>query len=162
MKTLSERIKEVALAEVGVKEVGTNIGPRVNEYKACCKGLNPKIPWYWCAAFICWVVKNAMVRDGRKFTFKPPTTAAAYGFDEWSLAQDNSTKTARKHTGESIGIFSLKSVSHCGIAITAPDKDGWFATVEGNTNGSGSRNGDGVYRKKRHISDVRDWITFRV
>jgi len=161
MKTLSERIKEVALAEVGTKEEGTNVGKRVNEYKACT-ALNPTIPWYWCAAFVCWVVKTAMKLDGVKYTFKPPTTAAAYGFDEWSLAQDDSTKTARKHNGEAVGVFSLKSVSHCGIAIGPPDKNGWFPTVEGNTNASGSRNGDGVYRKRRHVSDVRDWITFRV
>lgn len=159
---LSDRIKSVALSEVGVREEGTNVGRRVNEYKACCKGLNPKVPWYWCAAFVCWCVKEAMTKDGRKFTFKPPTTAAAYGFDEWSLAQDKSTTTYRKHPGKEVGLFSLRSVSHCGIAISIPDKDGYFETVEGNTNGSGSRNGDGVYRKRRHISDVRDFISFNV
>lgn len=159
---LSLLLREVALKEVGVKEVGVNVGPRVNEYKACCKGLNPKVAWYWCAAFCCWCVKEAMRLDGRKFTFKPPTTAAAYGFDEWSLAQDDSTKTHRKHPCCEVGIFSLKSASHCGIAISKPDKDGYFTTVEGNTNNGGSRNGDGVYRKRRHVSDVRDFIEFKV
>ena len=159
---IADTLKGVALAEVGVREEGTNVGRRVNEYKACCKGLNPKVPWYWCAAFVCWCVKEAMAKDGRKFTFKPPTTAAAYGFDEWSLAQDDSTKTHRKHPGAAVGVFSLRSVSHCGIAIGKPDKNGYFETVEGNTNGSGSRNGDGVYRKRRHVSDVRDFIEFKV
>lgn len=160
--SLNQFIVSVAMNEVGVREEGTNVGKRVNEYKACCKGLNPNVPWYWCAAFVCWVIKTAMVASGGKFTFKPPTTAAAYGFDEWSLAQDNSTKTYRKHPGSPVGIFSLKSTSHCGIAISAPDKNGYFRTIEGNTNGSGSRNGDGVYAKKRHVSDVRDFIEFKV
>lgn len=159
---LSDHIKAVALAEVGVREEGTNVGRRVNEYKACCPGLNPKVPWYWCAAFVCWCVKEAMAKDGRKFTFKPPTTAAAYGFDEWSLAQDKSTTTYRRHPGKSVGLFSLRSVSHCGIAISSPDKDGWFDTVEGNTNTKSSRNGDGVYKRRRHVSDVRDFISFTV
>lgn len=161
MLTLSDHIKAVALAEAGVREESTNCGRRVNEYKARTD-LNPAIPWYWCAAFVDWVIWRAMTVDGRKFTFLPPRTAAAYGFDEWSLAQDDSTKTHRKHPGCAVGIFSLRSISHCGIAIEKPDKNGWFASCEGNTNGSGSRNGDGVYRKRRHVSDVRDFIEFRV
>lgn len=159
--TLSDHIKAVALAEVGVREETVNCGKRVNEYKACT-ALNPKVGWYWCAAFVDWVIREAMKRDGRKFIFKPPTTAAAYGFDEWSLAQDDSTKTYRKHPGAAVGIFSLRSISHCGIAISAPDASGHFETVEGNTNGSGSRNGDGVYRKRRLVADVRDFIRFTV
>ena len=103
-----------------------------------------------------------MERHGGKFTFTRPRTAAAYGFDEWSLAQDNSTKTRRSHGGDEIAIFSLKSVSHCGIAISKPDKNGWFRTIEGNSNSAGSRTGGMVVYQRRHVSNVRDWITFTV
>jgi hypothetical protein len=163
--TFTDHIKSIALAEVGVREESTNRGKRVNEYKAATS-LPPDQPWPWCAAFVCWVVstamRQAMTEEKKRFTFPAPRTAAAYGFDEWSLAQDNSTKTHRKHPGESIGLFSLKSVSHCGIAISAPDKNGWFLTVEGNTNNGGSRNGDGVYQRRRNVRDVRDFIEFNV
>jgi alkaline phosphatase len=165
MKTLSQHLKEVATEEIGVREIGyTNRGERVQQYQAATnlKGTG----WPWCAAFICFVVREAMVRwekeHGRKLTFKRPQTAAAYGFDEWSLAQDNSTKTRRRHTGEPIGIFSLHSTSHCGIAITKPDKNGFFLAIEGNSNTKGSRDGGGVVRQRRNISNVRDWITFTV
>jgi hypothetical protein len=165
MKTLSQHLKEVAIEEIGVREIGyTNRGERVQQYQAATnlRGTG----WPWCAAFICFVVREAMVRwekeHVQKLTFKRPQTAAAYGFDEWSLAQDNSTKTRRKHTGEAIGIFSLHSTSHCGIAISKPDKNGFFLTIEGNSNTKGSRDGGGVVRQRRNISNVRDWITFTV
>jgi hypothetical protein len=35
-------------------------------------------------------------------------------------------------------------------------------TVEGNTNGEGSREGDGVYLKRRHRSKIRSIIRFTV
>jgi len=165
MKTLSEHLKEVATAEIGVREIGfTNKGERVQQYQAATnlKGTG----WPYCAAFICFVVREAMARwekeHGKKLTFKRPQTAAAYGFDEWSLAQDASTKTSRKHTGEAIGIFSLDSVSHCGIATSKPDKNGFFQTIEGNSNNKGSRDGGGVVRQRRNVSNVRDWIVFTV
>lgn len=163
--TLSERIKAVALAEVGVREESTNRGKRVDEYKAATS-LPPNQPWPWCAAFVCWVVSKAMrdhmTETKTRLTFAAPRTAAAYGFDEWSLAQDDSTKTHRSHPGVAVGIFSLRSTSHCGIAISAPDAMGYFDTVEGNTNPGGEREGDGVYRRRRKASNVRDFIEFRV
>lgn len=165
MKTLSEYIKEVATEEIGVREIGfTNKGERVQQYQAATslKGTG----WPYCAAFICFVVREAMARyereNGKKLTFKRPTTAAAYGFDEWSREQDSSTKTRRMHSGEAIGIFSLTTVSHCGIAISKPDTNGFFNTIEGNSNNKGSRDGGGVVRHRRHVSQVRDWITFTV
>ena len=163
MKTLSKHIADIAAEEIGVKEIGnTNRGVKVQEYQRATnlKGTG----WPWCAAFVCWVVREAMRRweaeRGSKLTFTRPQTAAAYGFDEWSLKQDKSTKTRRRHTGEPIGIFSLHSASHCGIAISAPDKKGNFRTIEGNTNKKGSRDGGSVMLRTRNTSDVRDWITF--
>lgn len=161
MKTLSEIIREIAIEEIGVQEIGnTNTSPRVREYQSATS--LDGTGWPWCAAFICWVVMRAMAQHGGKFTFTRPVTASAYGFDEWSLAQDNSTKTRRSHGGDEIAIFSLKSVSHCGIAISKPDKNGWFRTVEGNSNSAGSRTGGMVVYQRRHVSNVRDWITFTV
>ena len=165
MKTLSEQIREVATEEIGTKEIGySNTGKRVQQYQAATS--LDGTGWAWCAAFICFVVREAMARwekeHGSKITFARPTTAAAYGFDEWSLSQDRSTKTRRSHTGEAIGIFSLHSTSHCGIAISAPTKAGNFKTIEGNTNAKGSRDGGCVMIRTRNVKDVRDWITFTI
>lgn len=157
----SQILKQVALAEVGVKEIGyTNTGKRVEEYQATTSlgGTG----WPWCAAFVCWCVKKAVEKYG-EVTFDLPKTAAAYGFDEWSLKQDTSTKTHHKHNKEfEIGIFSLHSTSHCGIVISLPDSKGFVKTIEGNSNLKGSRDGGSVIMGKRRVSDIRDFITFTI
>jgi len=38
----------------------------------------------------------------------------------------------------------------------------YVLTVEGNTDSSGSREGGGVFQKRRHLSKIRSRIRFRV
>jgi len=55
-----------------------------------------------------------------------------------------------------------KRIAHVGF-IHAQEGD-YYITVEGNTNQAGSREGDGVYKKrrpKRTIYKVADYITCR-
>ena len=168
MKSFNQILVAIAKAEVGVREIpaNSNTGTRICAYQAATWLKGTYFPY--CAAFICWVVKQAIIEHergtGKKITFKRPQTAAAYGFDEWSLAQDASTTTYVKYPlkPKSVGIFSLNHSSHCGLAISAPDSGGFFKTVEGNTDASGSREGGGVYTRLRHVSDVRDFITFNI
>jgi hypothetical protein len=50
-------------------------------------------------------------------------------------------------------------IAHCGF-IDQWSAD-WVVTVEGNTNEEGSREGDGVYRKRRlrnSLYSVADWM----
>ena len=51
--------------------------------------------------------------------------------------------------GDVFGIFfaEKKRIAHCGFIDVWDSK--WVITVEGNTNEKGSREGDGVYRKRR-------------
>ena len=64
VKDLVSEIVRIAKAEVGTREVGnTNCGIRVNEYKAAT-WLNPKKGWPWCAAFVCWVNREALASSG--------------------------------------------------------------------------------------------------
>ena len=71
--TLAEKLVALARKEVGVEEInGTNCGPRVNEYKSAT-WLDSTKSWPWCAAFICWLFREAM-KDG-KYSFKRPQTA---------------------------------------------------------------------------------------
>lgn len=156
----------LAAGEIGVSEVnGTNCGPRVDQYKAAT-WLDPKKGWPWCAAFICWLVLESLKATGVKETktFKRPRTASAYDFRNWSLAQDDSTHT-RDRPGRDIqpgDIVAYQSISHIGIAVTAPDKNGNFLTIEGNTDGAGSREGGAVLRKRRNSSNVRFRIRLKV
>ena len=165
MTRLREEICRIAKAEIGVEEIdGTNTGERVNEYKAATN-LPSKASWPWCSAFVCWVVREAMkaakVKETK--TFKRPTTAGAWDFERWSLAQDESTNT-KKPAGTDIqaGDIVVFTFSHIGIALTAPDKGGNVVTVEGNTDQAGSREGGGVFKKVRHVGKIRSRIRFTV
>ena len=44
---------------------------------------------------------------------------------------------------------------HCGIVMATPELgDDLIITIEGNTSVTGSRNGDGVYRRTRLLSEI--------
>ena len=162
---LPEAIVQIATAEIGVEEVnGTNCGVRVNEYKAAT-WLTPTKGWAWCAAFICWVVREAATKADMKFTktFKRPLTAGAWDMENWSLEQDASTSTKKPHRNDiQAGDIIVFKFSHIGIAISAPDANGFITTVEGNSNKAGSREGGGVHKLKRHVSKIRSRIRFTV
>ena len=163
--SLAPSIVKIATAEIGVEEVnGSNCGPRVDQYKAAT-WLNPKQSWPWCAAFVCWVVQEAMGATGTKQTkgFKRPRTAGAYDMERWSLDQDSSTWTKEPHRNDiGAGDIVVFKFSHIGFAVSSPDKAGYVMTVEGNTDGQGTREGGAVLRKRRHVSQIRSRIRFRV
>lgn len=159
--TLREKIIELARKEIGVSEVnGTNCGPRVDQYKAAT-WLDPKKGWPWCAAFVCWLIQESMKELGLKetTTFKRPRTAGAWDFENWSLAQGNETSTKKPHKSDiQPGDIVIFKFSHIGIAESAPDKSGIVTTIEGNTDGAGSREGGAVLRKKRRVEQIRSRI----
>lgn len=165
MSKIPSAIVKVATAEIGVSEVnGSNCGPRVNEYKAAT-WLPADKPWPWCAAFVCWVVREAAAQAGVPFTktFQRPRTAGAWDFENWSLAQDDSTNTKKPHRNDiQSGDIVVFKFSHIGFAVSAPDKDGNVMTIEGNTDGAGSREGGSVLRKKRRVDQIRSRIRFTV
>lgn len=167
MPILPEKIVKVAETKVGVRESG---GPNKGKdlqvfFDADSYDPNGKKPgddgYAWCASFVCWVVMKAM--EGRKWTFDRPTTPGAFAFELWSLAQDKSTQTKKK-PGNDIqrGDLVIFNFSHIGIATGPPNAAGVFPTIEGNTNSAGSREGDGVYKKTRHVTSVRSRIRFTV
>lgn len=160
--TLAQKLVELAQKEVGVEEIdGTNCGPRVNEYKSSTN-LPHNESWPWCAAFIDWLVQQAMKSDG-PYTFQRPTTAGAWDLENWSRRQDASTQTKKPTRGDICpGDIVIFTFSHVALAIGSPDEHGLVSTIEGNTDSSGSREGGGVYRKRRKLSQIRSRIRFTV
>jgi hypothetical protein len=161
------RLAEIAISQVGVREVGgNNCGPKIREYQAATD-LAPAA-WPWCAAFVDWCIKEwlieASVRDwlGLK-TMTPeawrPKTAAAFGLNHWAKGKPNTTKVYGEKFMPYPGDIIIFDFSHCGIVIErTKDK---VVTVEGNTNGKGERDstsGDGVWRKIRTPSLAHSYI----
>ncbi len=130
-------VLRAAQGEIGVRETSENAGPDVDRYGRYV-GFK-KIPW--CAAFCSWCFGQAGCPQ--------PRTA-------WSPAlfpAGRLTKTARP--GMIFGIYfpKLKRIGHCGLVESV--RDDWIVGIEGNTNLSGSRDGDGVYRKWRHKRGIQ-------
>lgn len=160
--SLAKTIVELAKKEVGVEEVnGSNCGPRVNEYKAATK-LPPTEAWPWCAAFVCWLVREAMLKEDGAYTFLRPITAGAWDFENWSLKQDGSTQTKRSPGSDiQAGDIVIFKFSHIGICLRGPEA-GRIRTVEGNTDAAGSREGGGVFEKSRSLDSIKTRIRFTV
>jgi hypothetical protein len=145
----ARRIIEIARKEIGVREEGCeNCGIAVARYLSYC---NIKSPAQWCAAWISWCFGQA--------GYHSPKTA-------WSPALFPASKlVAAARPGIVYGIYftRLGRVGHCGI-IERLQGD-FIVGIEGNTNVRGSRDGDGVYRRIRHIRTIRyfsDWIGKKV
>jgi cell wall-associated NlpC family hydrolase len=156
--TIPEKMVSLAREEIGVSEVdGSNCGPRVDEYKAAT-WLDADKGWPWCAAFICWLVREAI--EGEDVSFKRPRTAGAWDFENWAKQESNRGIELRKPTNEDIkaGDIVVFTFSHIGIAVKDVDSSGYVVTIEGNTNGAGSREGGSVLEKKRHVSKIRSRI----
>lgn len=155
--TFAEKLIALAKKEIGVEEVnGTNCGPRVNEYKAAT-WLDHTKSWPWCAAFICWLFREAM--KGGTYSFKRPETAGAFDFENWARDQGSSIILKKPHGGDiRPGDIVVFNFSHIGIAIGSPDSTGFVKTIEGNTDGAGSREGGAVLEKRRKISTIRSII----
>jgi hypothetical protein len=156
--SIPEKMVSLAREEIGVSEVdGTNCGPKVNEYKAAT-WLDADKGWPWCAAFICWLIREAI--EGEDVKFSRPETAGAWDFENWAKRQSSSGVGLRKPTNEDIraGDIVIFTFSHIGIAIADVDASGYVKTIEGNTNGVGSREGGSVLEKKRHVSKIRSRV----
>tara|TARA_R110000744_G_scaffold92056_2_gene178481 strand:- start:627 stop:1247 length:621 start_codon:yes stop_codon:yes gene_type:complete len=155
---ITEKMVALSRGEIGVSEVdGTNCGPKVDEYKAAT-WLDADKGWPWCAAFICWLIREAIEED--ETTFKRPRTAGAWDFENWAKQESTHGVELRKPTNEDIkaGDIVVFTFSHIGIAIADIDSSGYVKTIEGNTNGAGSREGGSVLEKNRHVSKIRSRI----
>lgn len=144
-------IIETYTSQIGIRELsGNNDGSDVEMYLRST-GLGKGHAW--CAAFVNWVyVRNEI---------KGPHSAA------WSPSWFPEGKVvANEHglRGDVFGIYfkSKKRIAHVGfLDEDFNNEKSTVLTVEGNTNEAGSREGDGVYRKRRNknqISKISCWL----
>jgi hypothetical protein len=166
MITIADALVATALTKLGVKESGGNNKGKALQPFFDADSYDPNggaagdDGYAWCASFVCWVF--LVVLAGRKITFKRPTTASAFGFIDWSLAQDASTNTMMNPSTWDIkkGDLVIFKFSHIGIAL-ADAADGKVQTIDGNTNAAGSREGNAVAKKTRLVSQVKARIRIR-
>jgi hypothetical protein len=159
-----QKLVQIAEEELGKKETkGRNLGPDVQFYQAATN-LSPGA-WPWCAAFVCYCLRvwlddpdNRAWLGLKKSTPAGwrPKTALAYGFLKWAKARPATATVLPDSAEPQPGDIVCYDFSHIGIVKRSfGDK---FEAIEGNTNGAGSRDGDGVYLKVRPRSLARAFI----
>jgi hypothetical protein len=148
------RVIETARKAIGTKEAtGRNDGAVVDEILDSVGLKGTRAPW--CAAFVVWVGDKTFTRPLNPY----PRTA-------WSptMLYPPTWDRARRGTplkpADVFGIWfnSMGRVAHTGLVEKSDGE--WLLTIEGNTNGGGSRDGDGVYRRRRLATNVlgRSWL----
>jgi hypothetical protein len=151
-QNLRSKLISVAQSQVGVKEKGYNAGKDVEKYLSAV-GLKKGNPW--CAAFVAWCYEQVNLPHPRS-GYCPAwfTSNVIYERVNYKL------NVFEAKPGQVFGLYfeSKRRIAHVGI-ITGQTKYS-YETIEGNTDGSGTRDGDGVYkmlRNKRSIYVIADY-----
>ncbi|KIO75566.1 hypothetical protein TH53_19700 [Pedobacter lusitanus] len=150
MDKISDLAIKYALSQVGVREAtGKNDGPAVESYLSSV-GLGKG--YSWCMAFVYWCFN----KSAKDLSLKNPLYKTGGVLKEWEAS------TGRKSKVPTVGSVMIldygKGLGHTGIVYGI---DGLYVlTIEGNTNDNGSREGIGVFKKKRLISSAKGFIEF--
>jgi hypothetical protein len=145
-----QNIIDAAKHEVGYRE-GFADGHWNNREKYAAQV--PGMAWVseegqpWCAVFNCWLDVKAGLVPNVAF----PLTASCDVAGTWFRTQKR--WSAYPAVGAWVFFGTTSDLSHTGRVI-AYDAD-YIWTVEGNTNDSGAREGDGVYFKKHGRRETR-------
>ena len=151
------KVQRIYTAELGIKEkTGHNDGPRVEQY---LHAVSLKKGDPWCAAFVCWVFEKAGLAN-------PHTGWAPDLFPEGKVIWQRKAglQTGGKlrdlhrpplpRRGDVFGIWFPEKGRIAHVGFVDRWEESWVITVEGNTNEAGSREGDGVWRKRRLVGSV--------
>lgn len=163
------KVLELASAEIGVLEVppGSNRGKRVQEFQSAA-GVSPGDPW--CAAFVCFIFGAASRALGIANPVSAKKCVSGSVLDLWNRARTNGVPvvTAEEALDDPGRIkpgmvFIISTGGGCGHTGLVSGISGIrLETIEGNTNGGGSREGIGVFRRSgRTVPSInRGFIDF--
>ena len=145
-------LREVYLSQVGVREHGpANHGAQVKAYLESV-GLPQGYPW--CAAFVSWCFQQVDI-PVPKSAWVP-----SYALRDKMVYKQGKVLQRLPKYGDVMLIWynSLNRPAHIGFVDHWGER--WIISVEGNTNLDGSREGDGVYRKRRLKKQVWAVVNF--
>lgn len=145
-----DQVVQTYTSQIGVREAtGQNDGLEVEQYLASAgftKG------YAWCAAFVNWV----FVQNGIEGPASPAWSPAWFPRDK-----TYNVKNKDPLPGDLFGIYFKNKGRIAHVGFVDKYNGTTIITVEGNTNEAGSREGDGVYRKRRLTRQVykfSNWI----
>lgn len=140
----------VARRFLGTREVSRNQSPEIATFwpdTSYPDGMRNREPW--CAAFVCHCLAQA-AREGWQHQCKTlPREAAVREFLTWCKGRPGVHLFANGKDTPQPGdiVIFLPQLRHIGFIDHVERKT--LYTVEGNTDGGGGRDGDGVYERQR-------------
>ena len=151
---IRQTIKDTALSYVGQKELKANSGFTNDVFQQKMEGVGFDKGEAWCALFaeLVWCeayskIDSRMITDLQKL-FSDSAVKTWSNFKKMpKFKTSNKPEIGDLVVWQKYNNGEAHWTGHVGIVIE-PDKL-WFWTVEGNTNGIGGREGDGVYKKQR-------------
>lgn len=137
-------VQKVYISQIGVRELtGHNDGIQVVNYLHNA-GASQGDPW--CAAFVRWCFDQVGVKT--TINAYSPT---AYNISNPVLKQNRFIIEPRAGDVFCLYFPKMKRIAHTGFFDRRINST-VYESVEGNTNQAGSREGDGVYRKRRSFN----------
>ncbi|MFK5948799.1 MAG: CHAP domain-containing protein [Methylococcales bacterium] len=156
-QTVRDQVEETYLSQLGVRELtGHNDGQEVETYLRST-GLDKG--YAWCAAYVNYCLIQCDAETPKGAAWSPnwfPQNKVVY-------KRGNDPPIYLPQKGDVFGIYFTKKkrIAHVGFIHYWKPGSNYVTTVEGNTNEAGSREGDGVYKKrrlKRQVYEVANWI----
>lgn len=149
------KIQSTYISQIGVREkTGKNDGVMVEKYLNSA-GLSKGNPW--CAAFVYYTFKQ----NGANLKVSGKGWVPSYFPENKTIYVRGKYSKMNPKYGDLIGIWFENKGRLAHIGFYDSEDDTYYYTVEGNTNEAGSREGDGVYRKKRlkrQVHSISNWI----
>jgi peptidoglycan hydrolase-like protein with peptidoglycan-binding domain len=126
-----------AKGEVDVEEVpcGSNWGPRVSEYIASV--FTPPSPCFWCVVFVFYCFS----REAKGRGVPNPMKQTGSCSDLYSWAKQNGYLVTSPKAGDIFLVIGGDTGHYHTGFVSRDPVNGYFATVEGNSNNDGSSNG---------------------
>lgn len=147
--SVRNRVVQAYLKEVGVRELtGKNDGVRVEAY---LRSVGARRGQPWCAAFVSYILRSCGV-DAPRSAWSPAFFPSRNIVFHRQKKPD--FKSVAIQPGQVFGIYfrNMNRIAHVGF-VHRKHKNA-IVTIEGNTNGAGSREGNGVYEKIRPIQSI--------
>ena len=158
--SLAEKYEGALRKYLGLKELtGNNDGPEIERMLLNC-GIN--IPAPYCACYL----HNGLLDIGLNGGPGHQPAFTPRWFEDKNrikYVRDVSNIHMNFEKGWVFGVYfrNLQRIAHVGV-ILEDFGDGYVLTIEGNTNSAGSREGNGVFIRIRHKSEIykcADWLT---
>lgn len=128
-----------------VREIKPNRSPEIDSMNIA---VNVPLGSPWCGSFVSWVFNN------NGYLYPHTAWSPNFALKQDCIWQSKRVNTVKLEPGDVATFYysNLGRVGHVEIIYDYDDK--YIYTISGNTDGAGSREGSGVFKKKRSLDKV--------